>query len=82
LKKDNPSLREISPGRRVFCFPLFPEGLRPIHIFPDPFSTSPVLSVAGFFSGRPGFRGVFLAGLDNTYLYFYNSPDDEMEAAR
>jgi len=23
LKKDNPSLRGHSPGRRVFCFPLF-----------------------------------------------------------
>ena len=43
FEKDNPSLREVSPGRRVFYFPLFSKDLRPFHIFYDPFTTRRIL---------------------------------------
>jgi len=33
----------LPTGRRVFYFPLFSKGLRPFHIFPDPFSTRLIL---------------------------------------
>jgi hypothetical protein len=39
LKKDNPSLRDHSRGRRVFYFPLYSKGLGGFHIDDRPLST-------------------------------------------
>jgi len=39
LKKDDPSLRDHTRGRRVFYFPLFSKGLGVFHIDDRPLST-------------------------------------------